>query len=516
MVNDGRADLTNISLRGATKADYQQCVYYTCREGENVWTPSFCYMGYRYIYVTGVTEEQATPALLTMLQMHSAIPRVCDFATSDAVAERLWQNTINSDYSNFFFFPTDCPHREKNGWTGDVALSAEQMLLHLDCERSLREWLFNIRKAQLESGKLPCLVPCTPLWGYDWGPGPAWDAALVEIPYRILQFTGRADAARENSDAIMRYIEYMQGMRDERGLTAYGLGDWCQVDLDSVLKYTTPLCVSDTLVCADLCRKAAVLYTATGEAERAARCTRLRAELLTAFRAHCIEPDLYVMGRTQTGQAMALFYGAFTAEEEPRAYEHLRALIRERADHFDIGVAGGRVLFRVLAEHGDAALAYRLITQPSFPSFGYHVGLGATSLYESFYRLNDRFEVADGRRLDILSQNHHFWGDIAAWFIEYIAGLRINPDARDVHHIVIAPMPLAGPTWARACRRGVDGEVSCAWERAGSVFTLRVQAPAGAFGTVYLPNGETHPLAAGVSDYCVPLPQETDAADTRR
>lgn len=500
VINDGKIDLRNISFEGFTLQDYNQCVIYTCKEGENRYRPSFCYMGYRYAFVSGITEEQATEELLTMLVMHSDLRTVLGFSCSDPVIDQLYRNTMNSTLSNFYFFPMDCPQREKNGWTGDVTLSAEQMLLNFDCEESLREWMFNIRKAQLANGKLPCVVPTTG-WGYEWGPGPAWDAALIEMPYRIYQFTGHKEAIFENADAIFKYIQYMQTKREKNGLAAYGLGDWCQVNLDHVEDYTTPLCVSDTLICAEICRKAAVLYRAVGDREREAYCSALWKELIACFRRECILEDKTVLGATQTGQAMALYYGAFQENEKAEAFSVLRRLIKEKDDHFDIGVQGNRVLFRVLADFGEYDLAYKLIAQPTFPSFGYHVGLGATSLYESFYRLNERFEIADGRWLDILSQNHHFWGDIAAFFVEYFAGLKINPEVRDIRHIVIAPQP-AGNINRMKCQRNMPyGTISLEWRREESRFYLELQAPEGVTGTVVLPDGRKSAIQAGRTEY---------------
>lgn len=505
VVNDGKADLRNISFEGFTKEDYNQCVIYTCKEGHNLYTPSFCYMGYRYIFVTGITEEQATQDLLTMLKMHSDISPVCDFACLDPVINQLYANTMNSDVSNFYYFPTDCPQREKNGWTGDMTLSAEQMLLNFDCERGLREWMFNLRKAQLENGKLPCITPTTPKWGYDWGPGPAWDAALVEMPYRIYQFTGKKEAIYENGEAIYKYLQYMESKRDTRGLLAYGLGDWCQVNLDAVEQYTTPLYVTDTLICAEMCRKAATLYGAVGEQARQAYCQTLYVQLMAAFREYCVDEDCRVAGNTQTGQAMALYYGVFTDKEQNKAIKHLLALIHDNDDHFDVGVMGSRVLFRVLSDFGECDLAHKLIAQPSFPSFGYHISLGATSLFESFYRLNERFEIADGRWLDILSQNHHFWGDIAAFFVEYFAGLRINPDVTDIYRVDVTPCIPSGMTWAKCSRKMEYGMIRVEWKIENGVWSLLVDTPAKTCGTVSLPNGEKHALVPGVTQYTLQM-----------
>ena len=132
--------------------------------------------------VRGITEEQATEDLLTYVVMNSDIKERGDFSCSDPIANTLQEMARRSDLANFYYFPTDCPQREKNGWTADAALSAEQMLLNFEPEVSYREWLRNIRKAQNDEGMIPGIVP-TDTWGYGKGFGPAWDCILVYLPY---------------------------------------------------------------------------------------------------------------------------------------------------------------------------------------------------------------------------------------------------------------------------------------------------------------------------------------------
>lgn len=477
VVNDGKVDLANISFDGYTLPKYNQYIKYVCKEGYNIYRPSFCYMGFRYVFVSGIKEEQATPTLITMIKMHSDLKRVADFTCSDDTLNKIYANAINSTYSNFWYIPTDCPQREKNGWTGDVVLSANQMMLDFNAETSLREWLFNIRTAQREDGKLPGIIPTTGDFGYKWGNGPGWDAVIVEVPYRIYQYTGDKEVIFENADAIFKYLNYMCKMRRDDGLTAYGLGDWCQVNVSGVENYSTPLFVSDTLICMDMCKKSAVLFSVIDEKERALFCEKQYNELRNAFRKACVMDGCKIVGETQTGQAMAIYYGAFNDNEKPKALKVLRQLIKEKDDHFDVGVLGGRVLFRVLAESGEQDLAYKLITQPSFPSFAYQLNLGATSLWESFYELNERFEPIKFPHLDILSQNHHFWSDVAAFFIECVGGLKINEEMKDIHNVVVKPSFIKGVNSVSVNKEMSYGRISVELKAIEDGFSVTVIVP---------------------------------------
>ncbi len=156
---------------------------YICKGNENeVYVPSFTYHGFQYVMVTGITEDQATADLLTYLVMNSDLKSCGSFTTSHKTLSALQDMTIRSDLANFYYFVTDCPQREKNGWTADAALSSEQILLKFDANNSLREWMRNVCKAQNFVGALPGIVP-TGGWGFKWGNGPAWDCAFIVIPY---------------------------------------------------------------------------------------------------------------------------------------------------------------------------------------------------------------------------------------------------------------------------------------------------------------------------------------------
>ena len=168
-LKNGLPDVENIWFKRehwARDLEYVHKDVYTCRgDGEEVYTPAFTYHGFRYVLVSGITEAQATEDLLTALEMHSLLEERGSFSCSDETANKLQQMTRQSDVTNFYYFPTDCPQREKNGWTADAALSSEHILLNLGAEKSYREWLRAIVKAQDNNGALPGIVP-TSGWGF--------------------------------------------------------------------------------------------------------------------------------------------------------------------------------------------------------------------------------------------------------------------------------------------------------------------------------------------------------------
>ena len=230
VVIDGKLNKDNIVCDFVCddyKWDYVQHDEYICTDGWQTWTPSFTYHGFRYVYVTGLTSEQATIDALQCIVLHSDVKQRGNFRCSNQTLNRIYDVTLRSDLSNLFYLPTDCPQREKNGWTADAALSAEQFLYNFDCGKTLAEWLVNVCKAQRSDGMMPGIVP-TCGWGYQWGNGPAWDCVITEIPYQLCRFYGDTSVIENALPTILRYFDFISTVINADGLVDFGLGDWCE------------------------------------------------------------------------------------------------------------------------------------------------------------------------------------------------------------------------------------------------------------------------------------------------
>ncbi len=484
---DGGIDLKNMPFEpdGMSQKDI-----YICKgDGIEEWSPMFTYHGFQYCLVSGVDESQATEDLLTYVVIHADVKENGGFKCSNEIANKLQEATVRSDLSNLFYFPMDCPHREKNGWTGDAQLSAEQFLINLTTEDTLKEWLFSIRKAQNEKGALPGIVP-TGGWGFHWGNGPAWDAVLTELPYRLWQFRGDKEVLEQNAHNIFRYIAYLTTRVDEKGLIHIGLGDWCAVNDH----HKCPLEVSDTLISLDITRKAAEIFRVCKLDKWAEFADKFASELLSSFREHLIDENLLVSGNCQTSQAAAIYFDAFTDEEKPKAFEHLLNLIHAENDSIDVGIIGSRTMFHVLSEFDCNDLAFNMITKPEFPSYGYWIAQGANTLLEIVGN-DDKYNW---------SHNHHFFGDISAWFIKNLAGITPNPNKNDANYVRVSPAFIDSLTYAEGWYNTPNGKVSTHWDKTDDGITLNITVEGDAHGDIILRQGyafevgtTTKPLASG-------------------
>ncbi|MBQ8446791.1 MAG: family 78 glycoside hydrolase catalytic domain [Clostridia bacterium] len=472
IVHDGVLDMTNLMNigHGETQKEYVQKDVYICKDGKQTYTPSFVYHGFRYVYVEGITAEQATEDLLTFLTFHNDMPVRGHFACSNETINKVQACAVQSALSNFHHFPTDCPHREKNGWTGDAVLSAEYMYYNIEPTASFREWLVNIRGAQ-KDGAFPGIVP-TDAWGYAWGGGMGWDNILVELPYQMYRFTGNTEYVAENIDALERYLDFIHTKITDEGLIDYGLGEWVEIGGNNWVRQT-PTEVANSLNYIDFMAKAAFLFDVVGKAENAQDARQRQADMIAAFRKKYVK-DGMVACKTQTAQTLALAYGVFTEEEQPQAYERLKSLIERDNDRIKVGCFGLKYIFDQLSERGNTAKAVELIANPRFPSHGYWVEkCGFTTLPEGFQEYEDTTDYL--RRKDgesfIVSLNHHFLGSVSAWFYKALAGIHVL----SADEIRLAPKFDCGLDWVEADFENGGKKIAVRWERQGDEIAVTVE-----------------------------------------
>lgn len=471
---DGKLYMRNIKF---DENDYvQKDIYYCKGTGETEeYMPRFTYHGFRYVLVRGITKEQATMDLLTYIVFNSDIEERGNFNCSDDIVNKLQEITRRSDLSNFYYYPVDCCQREKNGWTADAALSAEHMLMNLSVGNSYKEWMRNIAKAQNDDGAMPGIIP-TGGWGFAWGNGPAWDNIIVYLPYFTYKYTGDQEILKIAAPTIWRYLNYIIGRADERGLVEIGLGDWCPVGCIENC-YTSPLIFTDSVLTMDIAAKAAFIFEQIGMPMQSKFAAELAAKTKAAVRKYLMDFDkMLAVGNCQTSQAMALYYGIFEGGERTKAFENLVEIIARDDDHINIGVLGARVIFHVLTDFGRSDLAYKMIARTDFPSYGNWIKRGATTLWET--------HQPEGGR--VLSLNHHFWGDISSWFIQALAGIRYNPHGNDLSEIEIRPSFVPQLENASGFYISPHGKISSSWVRSKEGIELTLEIPAGVKGMILL------------------------------
>lgn len=426
-------------------------------QGES-WHPRFTYHGFRYARV--VREGDVRITGIRARFVHSGFKSIGGIKTSDRTFSALQSATLRSYLSNFTGIPTDCPHREKNGWTADAQLAMETGLWNFDARKGYVHFLRMMLDAQKPNGAVPCILPCTPRFGFGWGSGPAWDMALFEIPEQLYRFYGDDAPAREAYSAMKRYLAFIERQADAEGLFAYGLGDWCSYkDLP-----TASLRMTDSAHVYEFNRRVSVWARRFGDAEGAAMYLRRSQEICEAFNRAFYKGDgIYETGHP-TALACALnFPGLCVAGEEAKVAKRLAAAARERHHQAYFGVLGAKWVPRALAKYGYIDDAWAYFVQMEMPGWARWLQFGDGTLREKWD--------------DTQSHNHIMFGDLSAWAYEYVAG--IVPLEPGFGKIAMRPQAPRDVESFSVTHRTKFGEIKMAWRRKNGKLVYDYSVPPG-------------------------------------
>ena len=437
MVCNNNIDLSAISFdfppNSVSVKGYVQHDVYTCKEGWQEYVPYFTYHGFRYCEVIGIEEKDIQEDFLLAQEITSLTKNRASFTCNNEVINKIQQCALNSARSNFVYIVTDCPQREKNGWTSEAQVCTEYFLYNYDCVASLKEWLSNIRKAQRDDGAIPGIIP-TSGWGFKWGNGPQWDKIIVEMPLNLYKFTNDIELLKENVVSIKKYVNYLISKIKENNLLEFGLPDWCVTGEKGDGLGATSLEITDSLLGVDILRKAKKILLLVSDNDFIDKIENSEELIISAFKKKYII-DNKITEDSQTAQSIAIMLGLF--DDNKKALNHLKEIIKKNNNHIHVGVMGYKYLFDVLALYDEMELAYKLITQETWPSYGNLICQGATSLWEKFteyYETDGGIRQKDGGWRNY-SLNHSAFGGISAWFYKYLAGINIESE----NQIIVSP-----------------------------------------------------------------------------
>ena len=380
--------------------------YILCGNGTGKWSPRFAYHGFRYAEITGDFDSIDVVGEV----VHSAVEAIGHFECSNDMLNKIHNASVQSTLTNIQSVITNCPQREQNGWTDDTLLSAERSLMNFDMTAVYKKQLVDICDTQRPNGQICCIAP-TGGWGYNWGSGPAWDSALILIPYHIYFYTGDKSVLAnvwDNMKAYMRFIESMSA-NDE---VCFGLGDWCALKGAEVC----PTVITDTAYFYVDNKIMAECVEILGE--DGAKYKKRAAEIKNSFREKYIKNDFY-LGNNTTAIACAIYQGLYDEAEKSKAARRLNELYIKGGFRIDCGILGIKYLFTALSKYGYDETAYKLVTNTKCPSYAYWILNGMTTLCENW-------DMSD-------SCNHHMFSEVDMWFYKYIGGIRIDKSAKAAH-----------------------------------------------------------------------------------
>lgn len=473
--DNGYIDLSNIDLHYRPTDDsdpFQTDIFILNGNGEEYFSPKFNYKGFQYVEIRSSKPVELTAENLTAIELHSDLPLAGYIHSSNPTINKIWKATNNSYMSNLFGYPTDCPQREKNGWTGDAHIAAETGLYSFDGITVYEKWMADHRDEQQPNGVLPSIIPTWGGWGYDWGNGPDWTSTVAIIPWELYLFYGDKRPLFSMYDNIKLYVDYITSISPD-GTTDWGLGDWVPVKTVSSKRLTSSL-----YYFADVCilAKTAELF---GKKEDHQKYTQLSEKIRNAINNEFLnkETGIYCSG-SQTEQSTPLYWGVVPEELKEKVAQNLYAKVEETGFHLDVGILGAKAILNALTENGYPDAAYKIASQETFPSWGHWIVNGATSLYENWPLKVERNDA---------SLNHIMFGEIGAWLYKGLGGIYPDEKQPGFKNIILKPNFAEGLDQFEACHQSPYGKIISSWKKNGERVNYKIRIPANSGAILYIP-----------------------------
>lgn len=470
-IKDGGKDYRHDGF-AKPKTAFQQDTYVLRGTGPEAYTPRFTFHGFRYVEVTGFPGR---PNLETLegLRLNSEVQQAGTFACSNEMLNRIQNMVLWTELSNLFSVQSDCPHREKFGYGGDIVASSEMALLNFDMAQFYTKAAQDLADAVRPNGGFTETAPFVGISDESVaaGAGPiGWGTAQPLLLAQLRQYYGDMRLLTEQYDATRRWIALLQS-RATNHVLDNGLSDHESLEPKPRALTGTGFYFFNVKLFAQLAR-------ALGKTDDAAAAEQLAGQIRSAFNQKFLKPGTGQFGAaTQASQAFALYLGLAPAAEQPRALDVLtRNIVDAHQGHLATGIFGTKFLLNALTDAGRADVAHQIVNQRSFPGWGHMLDRGATTLWE-------HWEFSD----NTYSHNHPMFGSVSEWLYKAVGGIAPAPDAVGFNRILIRPQPVGDLTWAKASYDSIRGPVTSEWRREGPDFQLKLRLPIGAEGTVVLP-----------------------------
>ena len=449
---DENGNLITTTSRRACARD----VYICKGSAHETFTPQFTYHGFRYARVSGypgILEK----SYIRKIVLHTDLKRIGHFYTSNTLLEKIHENITWSQRSNVMGIPTDCPQREERmGWLGDCQLASKQAVLEFDMAAFYRKFLDDILYSQKDDG---ALSDVTPVYWSLYPADPIWGSAYVTLLWTLYDTYGDVQSLKRHYRGVQKYVDYVFAQSTNGLIDTLGkYGDWCPPS--STFPKRTPISFTSTWAMLSDTKTFIQIAQVLGHSFDVMAYQKRYAQLVTRFNEHFNDQGKYralVMSPidkecSMTSQILPLYLNIVPPNDQKEALRLLLDAVERRFDyHLDCGIVGLRYIYDVLLRYGYDETAYKLMAQTTYPSLGYMVKMGATTLWE-------RWEYLSGMGMN--SHNHIMYGSPNAYFYEGLCGLR-----KGEHQCTFAPFFPDKMKCARAETRDKYGVYRVFWQR---------------------------------------------------
>ena len=460
----------------------QQNGYILNGEGEETFECHFSYKGFQFIRITAdkgviIDEVEGIP-------VHTDVEVAGNFTCSNPLINQIQQNSVNSLLNNYYGIATDCPHREKQGWTADNYISAEAAMYNFKMATFYSKWLTDLAGTQSEAGGLGTVAPAT---NYDMNASTVWPAAIVFIPWNLYGFYGETRVMEKNYEVMNRFVKSSL-LRQVPGKTEIindVLGDWLApiVPLNDTVRNNTMappegLTLYGTASHYLVVKRLSEISKLLGKHTEANDLIDWNRRIAFRFNKEFFDEKSMTYhgdkptGYRQSANIVPLEYGLVAEDDKAIVLKNLIEDIHADSDHLSTGFLGTSALMNYLPKT-NPELAYKIVTQKSYPGWGYMVEQGANSMWESW----DGYD----------SRNHTPFCLISAYFYKFLAGIQTDYAAPGFKHFIINPSFVGDLNFVNSYHDSMYGRIESNWKRENGKLTMNVSIPVNTTATVYVP-----------------------------
>lgn len=466
--------------------------------------PHFTYFGFRYVKVQGFTKE-LIPENFKGCVLYTDLEQTGSIVTSNEKVNQLVSNIFWGQKSNYVDVPTDCPQRdERMGWTADTQVFSGTACFNMDSYNFLRKYCHDIYETQKELGHVTPVVPSFHENGMACS---VWGDAAVIIPWNLYLYYGDIAILEEQFESMKQWVDSVREIDAANGNrrfwdTGFHFGDWLALDNvgnDSMKGATEDAYIATAYYhhSAGIVAKAAKVL---GKAKEADEYQTLADEIKAAIQAEYFTANGRLALVTQTAYALALYMDFAPEGSKEKTASFLKNKLKLNKGYLETGFVGTYILNKVLSDHGNNDLAYKLLLNEEYPSWLYAVNMGATTIWERWNSI-----LPDGKisGTGMNSLNHYAYGSILEWMYRNMAGCHLQEDHPGFTHIKIAPQPDYRIRYCDMSYKSIAGTYKICWSVAeDGTFTLQAVVPFNAKATVIFPNTSKEPEEISSGAHC--------------
>lgn len=450
---------------GAPVIAWQSDTYIARGGGEENYAPRFTFHGFRYVEVTGLAKALPLKSVKGM-RLSSDVPDAGEFACSNPMLNQIQAICRRTFLANLFSVQSDCPHRERLGYGGDIVATSEAFMLNFDMEMFYTKTVADFADSARTNGMF---TDTAPFVGIQYC-GVGWAMAHPLLVSQLHQYYGNRRLVEEQYAAARRWLLLVASQYPD-GIVTKGLSDHESLTPTPAPQMVTPLFYQSARLVAGLART-------LGHAEDAAQFESIAEKSRQAYQQKYFDAANGKAGPgTQGSQSFALYSDLVPMAERGRAMDALLENIRgERQGHLSTGIMGTKFMLQELSRSGHSEVACGIVQQTNFPGWGWMLANGATTLWEHWAFSDNTY-----------SHSHPMFGSVSQWFINWLGGIQPHSEAIGFDRIIICPQPVADLQWVKSSYNSARGRIVSNWSRARRRLHFEIEVPANTTAEVYLP-----------------------------